>query len=46
MCKEVPVIPFNRVVDKKIIIAKITAKEEERHKGKVRGLESRQGVRF
>jgi hypothetical protein len=34
MCKEMPVILFNRVVDpKRIIGKKWRAKEEERHKG-------------
>jgi hypothetical protein len=34
MCKEMPVIPGNRVVDpKRIIIKKWRAKKEERHKG-------------
>jgi hypothetical protein len=34
MCKEMPVIPVNKVVDPKIIIGKKwRAKEEERHKG-------------
>jgi hypothetical protein len=33
MCKEMPVIPVNRVVDPKRIIEKWRAKEEERHKG-------------
>jgi hypothetical protein len=34
MCKEMPVIPDNSVVDKKRIIGKNGgAKEEERHKG-------------
>jgi hypothetical protein len=33
MCKEKPAIPVYRVVDKKIIIGKRRAKEEERHKG-------------
>jgi hypothetical protein len=33
MCKEIPVIPDNRVVDKKRLIKKWRAEEEERHKG-------------
>jgi hypothetical protein len=34
MCKEMPVIPVNRVVDpKRIIVKKWKAQEEERHKG-------------
>jgi hypothetical protein len=34
MCKEMPVIPVNKVVDPKIIIGKKwRAEEEERHKG-------------
>jgi hypothetical protein len=33
MCKEMPVIPFNLMVDLKIITRKRRAKEEERHKG-------------
>jgi hypothetical protein len=34
MCKEMPVIPVNKVVDpKRIIGKKWRAKEEERHKG-------------
>jgi hypothetical protein len=34
MCKEMPVIPVNRVVDpKRIIRIKLRSKEEERHKG-------------
>jgi hypothetical protein len=33
MCKEMPVIPVNRVVDTKRIIEKWRAEEEERHKG-------------
>jgi hypothetical protein len=34
MCKEVPVIPDNKVVDpKRIIRKKWRAEEEERHKG-------------
>jgi hypothetical protein len=33
MCKEMPVIPVNRVVDKKRIIGKRRAKGGERHKG-------------
>jgi hypothetical protein len=34
MCKEMPVIPVNRVEDpKRIIRKKWRAKEEERHKG-------------
>jgi hypothetical protein len=34
MCKEMPVIPVNKVVDpKRIIRKKWRAKEEERHKG-------------
>jgi hypothetical protein len=34
MCKEMPVIPANKVVDpKKIIRKKWRAEEEERHKG-------------
>jgi hypothetical protein len=33
MCKEMPVILFNRVVDPKRIIGKRRAREEERHKG-------------
>jgi hypothetical protein len=33
MCKEMQVIPFNRVVDPKRRIKKWRAKEEERHKG-------------
>jgi hypothetical protein len=34
MCKEMPVIPVNRVVDpKRIIGKKWRAEEEERHKG-------------
>jgi hypothetical protein len=33
MCKEMPVIPVDRVVDKKRIIGKRRAEEEERHKG-------------
>jgi hypothetical protein len=33
MCKEMPVIPVNRVVDPKRIIRKRRAEEEERHKG-------------
>jgi hypothetical protein len=34
MCEEMPVIPVNKVVDqKKIIIKKWSAEEEERHKG-------------
>jgi hypothetical protein len=34
MCKEMPVILVNRVVDKKkIIITKLRVMEEERHKG-------------
>jgi hypothetical protein len=34
MCKEFPVIPFNKVVDpKRIIRKKWRAKEEESHKG-------------
>jgi hypothetical protein len=34
MCKEMPVIPVNRVVDpKRIIGTKWRAEEEERHKG-------------
>jgi hypothetical protein len=33
MCKEMPVIPVDRVVDKKIIIGKkCRARDEERHK--------------
>jgi hypothetical protein len=32
MCKEMPVIPVNRVADKKRIIGKRRAKEEERDK--------------
>jgi hypothetical protein len=32
MCKEMPVIPVNRVVDKKRMIGKRRV-EEERHKG-------------
>jgi hypothetical protein len=35
MCKEMPVIPVNKVVDKKRIIGKRRAKEEERHRGSV-----------
>jgi hypothetical protein len=34
MCKEMPVIPVNKVVDpKRIIRKKWRAEEEERHKG-------------
>jgi hypothetical protein len=34
MCKELPVIPVNKVVDlKRIIGKKWRAEEEERHKG-------------
>jgi hypothetical protein len=34
MCKEIPVIPVNRVMDKKITIRKkLRTEEEERHKG-------------
>jgi hypothetical protein len=33
MCKDMLVIPVNRVVDKKRMIRKWRAKEEERHKG-------------
>jgi hypothetical protein len=33
MCKEMPVIPVNRMVDKKRIMRKMGAEEEERHKG-------------
>jgi hypothetical protein len=34
MCKEMPVIPVDRMVDKqRIIRKKWSAKEEERHKG-------------
>jgi hypothetical protein len=34
MCKELPVIPVNKVVDpKRIIGKKWRSKEEERHKG-------------
>jgi hypothetical protein len=34
MCKEIPVIPVNRVVDKKRIIQKKwKAEKEKRHKG-------------
>jgi hypothetical protein len=34
MCKELPVVPANKVVDpKRIIGTKWRAKEEERHKG-------------
>jgi hypothetical protein len=33
MCKEMPVIPVNKVVDPKIIGKKWRAKKEERHKG-------------
>jgi hypothetical protein len=33
MCKEIPVIPVNRVLDKKRIIRKRRAEEEEWHKG-------------
>jgi hypothetical protein len=33
MCKVMPVIPVNKVVDPKRIIRKRRAKEEERHKG-------------
>jgi hypothetical protein len=34
MCKELPVIPVDRVVDKKRIIGKKwKAKEEKRHRG-------------
>jgi hypothetical protein len=32
MCKEMPVIPVNKVVDPKRIIGKRRAEEEERHK--------------
>jgi hypothetical protein len=32
MCKEMPVIPVNKVVDKKRIIRKRRVREEERHK--------------
>jgi hypothetical protein len=32
-CKEMSVIPVNKVVDKKRIIVKRKAEEEERHKG-------------
>jgi hypothetical protein len=33
MCKEVPVIPDNKVVDRNTILGKMRAEEEERHKG-------------
>jgi hypothetical protein len=33
MCKEMPIIPLDRLVDKKRIIKKWRAEEEERHKG-------------
>jgi hypothetical protein len=33
MCKELPVIPVNKVVDPKRIIGKKWRAEEERHKG-------------
>jgi hypothetical protein len=33
MCKEMPVIPVNRVVDPKRIIRKFRAEEEEWHNG-------------
>jgi hypothetical protein len=33
MCKEMPVIPVNRVVDPKIIIGGKRRAEEERHNG-------------
>jgi hypothetical protein len=34
MCKEMPVIPVNKLVDQKRIIGKnLKAEEEERHKG-------------
>jgi hypothetical protein len=33
MCKEMPVIPVNRVVDKKRRIGKWRVEEKERHKG-------------
>jgi hypothetical protein len=33
MCKELLVIPVNKVVDPKRIIGKRRAEEEERHKG-------------
>jgi hypothetical protein len=33
MCKEMPVIPVNKVVDQKNIWKKWRAEEEERHKG-------------
>jgi hypothetical protein len=33
MCEEMPVIPVNRVVDKKRMWKKWRAKEEERHNG-------------
>jgi hypothetical protein len=44
MCKEMPVIPVNKVVDtKRIIGKKWRAEEEERHKGSLTQLAS--GVR-
>jgi hypothetical protein len=33
MCKEMPVIPVDKVVDPKRIIGKMRAEGEERHKG-------------
>jgi hypothetical protein len=33
MCKEMPVIPVNKVVDKKRKIGKKRAEEEQKHKG-------------
>jgi hypothetical protein len=33
MCKEMPVMPVNSMVDPKRIIKKLRAEEEERHKG-------------
>jgi hypothetical protein len=33
MCKEMPVIPVNKVVDRNNNRKKMRAKEEERHKG-------------
>jgi hypothetical protein len=35
MCKEMPVIPVNKVVEPKRIIGKRRAEEVERHKGSV-----------